>query len=461
MTRKYFGTDGIRGRVGQHPITPDFVLKLGYAAGKVLSRADIAPPHRSRPAVLIGKDTRISGYMLESALESGLSAAGVDTLLVGPMPTPAVAFLTRALRLSAGVMISASHNPFEDNGIKFFSGDGMKLPDAVEHEIEALLDAPLAVATSAHLGKAERMHDAEGRYLEFCKGNFPKQHSLRGLKLVVDCAHGANYRVGLRVFQELGAEVVAIGSSPNGVNINEHVGATAPAAMAKAVVEQKADFGIAFDGDGDRLAMADRDGTVFDGDQLLYAMVKNRHAEGRLKGGVVGTLMTNFALEKLLGEMGIDFARAKVGDRYVLETLVERGWECGGENSGHLLALDCHTTGDAIISALQVLAAVVASKQSLGEFTRELRLLPQVLVNVKFNGRLDLQAAAVREAIASAESALQGRGRVLLRPSGTEPVVRVMVEGEDRANVQALADAIAAVVKETAERAVAAASQRA
>ena len=455
MSRKFFGTDGIRGRVGRPPITPDFVLKLGFAAGKVLSRADIAPPHRVRPAVLIGKDTRISGYMLESALESGLSAAGVDTLLVGPMPTPAVAFLTRALRLSAGVMISASHNPFEDNGIKFFSGDGMKLPDAVEGEIESLLDAPLTVATSAHLGKAERIHDAEGRYLEFCKGSFPKQVSLRGLKLVVDCAHGANYRVGLRVFQELGAEVVAIGSSPNGVNINDGVGATAPAAMAKAVAEHGANFGIAFDGDGDRLAMADRDGTVFDGDQLLYAIVKSRHAAGRLAGGVVGTLMTNFALEKRLAEMGIAFARAKVGDRYVLEALLERGWECGGENSGHILCLDCHTTGDAIISALQVLAALVAAGQTLGEFTRELRLLPQVLVNVKYRGKLDLQAAAVREAVARAETDLAGRGRVLLRPSGTEPVMRVMVEGEDRAHVKALADSIAAVVKATAERAAA------
>src|ERR1700682_1342684 len=324
MTRKFFGTDGIRGRVGLPPITPDFVLKLGYAAGKVLSRADIAPPHRQRPTVLIGKDTRISGYMLESALESGLSAAGVDTVLLGPMPTPAVAFLTRALRLSAGVMISASHNPFEDNGIKFFSADGMKLPDAVESEIESLLDAPLTVATSAHLGKAERLEDAEGRYLEFCKGNFPKQHTLRGRKLVVECAHGANYRVGIRVFQELGAEVIAIASQPNGVNINEGCGATSPLQLGKAVVEHQADFGIAFDGDGDRLAMADRDGTLFDGDQLLYAMVKHRHQEGRLKGGVVGTLMTNFALEKRLGEVGIAVARAKVGDRYVLETLVER-----------------------------------------------------------------------------------------------------------------------------------------
>ena len=454
--RKYFGTDGVRGRVGKMPITPEFVMKLGYCAGKVLSRADVAPPHRNRPAVLIGKDTRISGYMLESALESGLSAAGVDTLLVGPMPTPAVAFLTRALRLSAGIMISASHNPFEDNGIKFFSGEGMKLPDAVESEIEALLESPMQLpASSAQLGKAERVHDAEGRYLEFCKGTFPKSITLRGMKFVVDCAHGANYRVGLRVFQELGAEVVAIGSQPNGTNINDGVGATSPKALAKAVVEHKADFGIAFDGDGDRLAMADRDGTVFDGDQLLYAMVKHRHAEGRLKGGVVGTLMTNFALERRLKEMGVDFHRANVGDRYVLECLVERGWECGGENSGHLLCLDRHSTGDAMISALQVLAAVVSAGKSLREYTAELTLFPQVLVNVKLAGKPDLAAPAIGEAIAQAEVQLAGKGRVLLRASGTEPVVRVMVEGEDRANVQALADAIAAVVKATAEPAAA------
>ena len=456
MSRKYFGTDGVRGRVGQAPITPDFVLRLGYAAGKVLSRADVAPPHRDRPAVLIGKDTRISGYMLESALESGLSAAGVDTLLVGPMPTPGVAFLTRALRLSAGVMISASHNPFEDNGIKFFSGDGMKLPDAVETEIESLLDGPLALpASSAHLGKAQRVHDAEGRYLEFCKGNFPKKSTLHGLKLVVDCAHGANYRVGLRIFQELGAEVIPIGSSPNGININEACGATAPKAMAKAVVEHGADFGIAFDGDGDRLAMADRDGALFDGDQLLYAIVKHRAAAGTLRGGVVGTLMTNFALERRLAEMGIAFARAKVGDRYVLETLVERGWECGGENSGHLLCLDCHSTGDAIISSLQVLAALVGNGQSLREFTRELSLLPQVLVNVRLAGKPDLQAAPIREAIGRAEADLAGRGRVLLRPSGTEPVVRVMVEGEDEPHVRALAEEIAAAVRNSGARAVA------
>ena len=446
--RKFFGTDGVRGRVGQPPITPDFVMKLGYCAGKVLSRADVAPPHRSRPAVLIGKDTRISGYMLESALESGLSAAGVDTLLVGPMPTPAVAFLTRALRLSAGVMISASHNPFEDNGIKFFSADGMKLPDDVESEIETLLDAPMQLpASSAQLGKAERVHDAEGRYLEFCKGTFPKNLTLRDLKLVVDCAHGANYRVGVRLFQELGAEVVAIGSAPNGTNINDGVGATAPKALARAVVEHKAHFGIAFDGDGDRLAMADADGTLFDGDQLLYAMVKHRHAEGRLRGGVVGTLMTNFALERRLKEMGVAFHRAKVGDRYVLECLVERAWECGGENSGHLLCLDCHSTGDAMISALQVLAAVVSARQTLAGYTRELTLLPQVLVNVKLAKKVDLQAPAIGDAVAAAEADLAGRGRVLLRPSGTEPVVRVMVEGEDRAHVQALAERIAAVVK--------------
>ncbi len=398
MTRKYFGTDGIRGRVGEHPITPDFVLKLGYAAGKVLSRADIAPPHRDRPAVLIGKDTRISGYMLESALESGLSAAGVDTLLVGPMPTPGVAFLTRALRLSAGVMISASHNPYEDNGIKFFSADGMKLPDAVESEIESLLDGALTVASSAKLGKAERVHDAEGRYLEFCKGTFPKQRALRGVKLLVDCAHGANYRVGPRLFQELGAEVITVGTQPNGFNINEGCGATYPQALGKAVVEHGADFGIAFDGDGDRLAMADHNGVVFDGDQLLYAM---------------------------------------------------------GENSGHLICLDCHSTGDAMISALQVLAGLVANGQTLGEYTRELRLLPQVLVNVKLAGKLDLQDLAVRDAVNRAEADLAGRGRILLRPSGTEPVVRVMVEGEDRAHVQALADAIATAVRASAERAVA------
>ena len=447
--RKYFGTDGIRGRVGETPITPDFVLRLGFAAGQVLSRADVAPPHRDRPAVLIGKDTRISGYMFESALESGLLAAGVDTLLVGPMPTPGVAFLTRALRLSAGIMVSASHNPFEDNGIKFFSAECAKLPDAVEREIEAALDQPLVTRASALLGKAERLHDAEGRYIEFCKGTFAKHRTLRGLKLVVDCAQGACHRLGPRVFQELGAEVVAIGVSPDGMNINDACGATNPATLAEAVVEHGADFGIAFDGDGDRLAMADHDGRLFDGDQLLYAIVKHRHEIGRLRGGVAGTLMTNFALERRLGELGIDFARAKVGDRYVLELLHEKGWECGGENSGHLLFLDCHSTGDAIISALQVLEALVAAGQTLGDFTRELSLLPQVLVNVRqARGADAMSGARVRDAVSIAEASLAGRGRVLLRPSGTEPVIRVMVEGEDAANVRSLADSIAAAVRE-------------
>jgi phosphoglucosamine mutase len=451
MTRKYFGTDGVRGKVGEPPITPDFVLKLGYCAGKVLSRADVAPPHRDRPAVLIGKDTRISGYMLEAALESGLSAAGVDTLLVGPMPTPGVAFLTRALRLSAGIMVSASHNPFEDNGIKFFSGEGTKLPDAVEHEIEAELERPLVTRESAELGKAERVHDAEGRYIEFCKGTFAKHRTLRGVKLVVDCAHGAGYRVGPRVFQELGAEVIAIGAHPNGTNINHGFGATHAATLAKAVVEHGADFGIAFDGDGDRLAMADHDGRLFDGDQLLYAIAKHRHEQGRLRGGVAGTLMTNFALERRLGELGIPFARARVGDRYVVEMLHEKGWECGGENSGHILCLDCHSTGDAIISALQVLEALVAAGQTLGDFTRELTLLPQVLTNVRLGSRADVAAMpAVRAAVEAAESALAGRGRVLLRPSGTEPVIRVMVEGEDPARVRTLAESIAEAVRQAA-----------
>jgi phosphoglucosamine mutase len=449
MSRKYFGTDGIRGRVGREPITPDFVLRLAYAAGKVLSREDVAPPHREGPAVLIGKDTRISGYMLESALESGLTAAGVDTFLVGPMPTPAVAFLTRALRMSAGVMISASHNAFEDNGIKFFSADGMKLPDAVESEIEALLEQPMVLpSSSAQLGKAERLVDAEGRYLEFCKANFPKNLTLRGLRLVVDCAHGANYRVGVRVFQELGAEVIAVASRPNGVNINEECGATHPKALARAVIDRSADFGIAFDGDGDRLFMADRDGTLFDGDQLLYAIVKHRKANGTLEGGVVGTLMTNFALERRLAQMDVEFARAKVGDRYVLEMLAERKWECGGENSGHLICLDCHTTGDAIISSLQVLAALVSSGQSLRDYTRELELFPQVLVNVKLGAAGDvLSAPSVKEAVRKAEAELAGKGRVLLRPSGTEPLLRVMVEGADRANVERLAESIAAEVR--------------
>ena len=455
-TRKFFGTDGIRGRVGEEPITPDFVLRLGYAAGKVLSRADVAPPHRDRPAVLGGKDTRISGYMLESALEAGLSAAGVDTMLVGPMPTPGVAFLTRALRVSAGIMVSASHNAFEDNGIKFFSNEGAKLPDEVEREIEAMLGEPLVTRESAKLGKAERVHDAEGRYLEFCKGTFPKQRVLRGVKLVVDCAHGANYRLGPRVFQELGAEVIAIGAKPDGLNINKACGATNPEVMARAVVDSEADFGIAFDGDGDRLAMADHDGTLFDGDQLLFAIVKNRLLEGRLQGGVVGTLMTNFALEQQFAKMGIPFVRARVGDRYVLEALQEKGWECGGENSGHILCLDKHSTGDAIISALQVLAALIASGQTLRDYTKEVALLPQVLLNVRTAPGFDVAASAtVREVAAAVERELGGVGRVLLRPSGTEPVIRVMVEGPDGVQVRRHAQTIADAVSAAAARAAA------
>ncbi len=448
MTRKYFGTDGVRGKVGEAPITPDFVMRLAHAAGRVLSKGEALPQHRDRPAVLIGKDTRISGYMLESALEAGFSAAGVDTLLVGPIPTPGVAFLTRALRLSAGVMISASHNPFEDNGIKFFSADGLKLPDAVEREIEAMVDQPMRVNAAAQLGKARRVHDAEGRYIEFCKNTFPKEQTLRGVKLVVDCANGAAYRVAPQLLRELGAEVSAIGDKPDGLNINDRCGATHPETLARAVIEEGAQFGIALDGDADRLIMVDRDGRVFDGDQLLFAVVKHRHAAGKMRGGVVGTLMTNFALEQALGRMGIAFARAKVGDRYVLEMLQQKGWVLGGESSGHLLDLDRHSTGDGIISALLVLSALVASGQSLADYTRELEMLPQVLVNVRVDAQFDFKASeAVRAEVAAAEAELGASGRVLLRPSGTEPLIRVMVEGEDPARVRALADGIAATVR--------------
>ena len=450
MTRKYFGTDGIRGRTGEAPITPDFVLKLGYCAGKVLSRADVAPPHRDRPAVLIGKDTRISGYMLESALESGLSAAGVDTFLVGPMPTPAVAFLTRALRLSAGVMISASHNPFEDNGIKFFSSEGAKLPDDIEHAIEAELEKPMITKSSAELGKAMRVHDSEGRYIEFCKGTFPKELTLRGMKLVIDSAHGACYRLAPRIFQELGADVVSIGSQPNGLNINDRCGATHAETMAAAVVDSEADFGIALDGDGDRLMMADADGTLFDGDQLLFAVVKDRIASG-IRSGVAGTLMTNLAVELAFAKMNVPFARAKVGDRYVLETLNDKGWLWGGENSGHIICLDRHSTGDGIVSALQVLAALKRSGQSLREYSKEVTLFPQVLVNVRTAAKLDFAGnAPIQRAVASAESELNGAGRVLLRASGTEPLIRVMVEGADRIQVERLANSIADQVRQAA-----------
>jgi len=444
MTRKYFGTDGVRGTVGHSPMTPDFVLRLGYAAGKVLA----GKAHH--PAVLIGKDTRISGYMIEAALEAGFSAAGVDVLLCGPLPTPGVAYLARALRLSAGVVISASHNPYADNGIKFFSGDGYKLPDAVEADIERSLEAPIGCNESAKLGKARRVDDAAGRYVEFCKSCFPAELDLRGLRMVVDCAHGAAYSVAPNVFHELGADVVPIGVSPDGFNINELFGASAPQQLETAVRLHKADFGIALDGDGDRLLMADAAGRLYDGDQLLYAIVKHRASKQKIPG-VAGTLMTNYALEQAFAKLGVPFARARVGDRYVLELLREKGWLLGGENSGHLLCLDKHTTGDGIVSALQVLTALRESRKSLAELTADLVMFPQVLVNVPVPKDFDWQKdSAIAKAQAEAEKLLHGRGRVLLRPSGTEPLLRVMVEGERKEVVEQAANSIAAAVRRAA-----------
>ena len=441
MARKYFGTDGVRGKVGASPITPDFVLRLGYAAGRVLIQHGGAKGER--PAVLIGKDTRISGYMLEAALEAGFAAAGVDVMLVGPMPTPAVAYLTRAVRAQAGVVISASHNPFADNGIKFFSSGGLKLPDVVEEAIEAELEKPMGCAESISLGKARRLDDAGGRYIEFCKSTFPNDLDLRGLKIVVDCAHGAAYHIAPMVFHELGADVVSIGTKPNGRNINDGVGATHPQALMEAVRTHKADLGIALDGDADRLVMVDASGRSYDGDELLYMIVRERAARGPV-AGVAGTLMTNLAFEQAMTRLNIPFARAKVGDRYVLETLHERGWLYGGENSGHILCLDCHTTGDGIISALQVLTALRKSGQTLAEAGADLRLYPQVLKNVKLADRNGWQSnARLMQACKEAESRLDGKGRVLLRPSGTEPLLRVMVEGEDAGLVRSLADEIA------------------
>jgi len=441
MTRKHFGTDGVRGTVGHAPMTPDFVLRLGYAAGKVLAG------QAQHPAVLIGKDTRISGYMIEAALEAGFSAAGVDVLLCGPLPTPGVAYLARALRLSAGVVISASHNPYADNGIKFFSGDGFKLPDAVEANIERTLESPIGCNESAKLGKARRVDDAAGRYVEFCKSCFPAELDLRGLRLVVDCAHGAAYSVAPKVFHELGADVVPIGVSPDGFNINDMFGASTPQQLQTAVRLHKADLGIALDGDGDRLLMADATGTLYDGDQLLYAIVRHRASKGNV-AGVAGTLMTNYALEQAFAKLGVPFARAKVGDRYVLELLREKGWLLGGENSGHLLCLDRHTTGDGIVSALQVLTALRESGKSLAGLTADLVMFPQVLINVPvprgFNWETDRSIAQARS---EAEKSLTGRGRVLLRPSGTEPLLRVMVEGESREVVDVAANSIAAAVR--------------
>jgi phosphoglucosamine mutase len=453
MTRKYFGTDGIRGLVGEPPITPDFMVRLGYAAGEVLVRRAHLSGHEkagSRPAVLIGKDTRISGYMLEASLESGFAAAGVDVMLSGPMPTPAVAYLTRALRLQAGVVISASHNAYPDNGIKFFSGDGNKLPDAVEAEIEAQLEQPMRCRASAQLGKARRIDDAAGRYIEFCKSTFPNNLDLRGLKIVVDCANGAAYHIAPHVFHELGADVVAIGVNPDGFNINDQVGATSPQALQLAVKQHKAHLGVALDGDGDRLLMADERGETYDGDQLLYVIARMRAGKGALPG-VVGTLMSNLALERALEKAGIAFARASVGDRYVLELMQEKGWQLGGENSGHIICLDKHTTGDALVSALQVLTAVRESGAALGDLCGELTLYPQKLVNVRIGKGFKWEAnAAVGKAKAAAERELGKAGRVLLRPSGTEPVLRVMVEGEDGAKVEALTAMLAESVRAAA-----------
>jgi phosphoglucosamine mutase len=443
MARKYFGTDGIRGLVGAAPITPDFVMRLGYAAGKVLAKAQSAS---ARPTVLIGKDTRISGYMLEAALEAGFSAAGVDVMLAGPMPTPAIAYLTRALRLSAGVVISASHNPFQDNGIKFFSELGTKLPDAIEEEIEAALEQPMECVAAERLGRAKRLDDAQGRYIEFCKSTFPNELDLRGLKIVVDCAHGAAYHIAPHVFHELGAEVIAIGNKPDGFNINAGFGATDPDAMSAAVREHGADLGIALDGDADRLIMCDANGRQYNGDQLLYVMVKDRLATGPV-AGAVGTLMTNMALEVAFKEMGVAFARAKVGDRYVLEVMRERGWNLGGEGSGHLLCLDKHTTGDGIVSALQVLSALKRSGLSLDQCTKELVLFPQTLINLRVANGFDWQKnLATVDEKEKVERELGDTGRVLIRASGTEPLIRVMVEAKNAEHAAAMARRIADTV---------------
>ncbi|MDR0634234.1 MAG: phosphoglucosamine mutase [Azoarcus sp.] len=445
-TRKYFGTDGVRGRVGEAPITPDFVMRLGHAAGvSLVARHEL--PAGERPAVLIGKDTRISGYMLEAALEAGFSAAGVDVMLAGPIPTPAVAYLTRALRLQAGVVISASHNPYDDNGIKFFSARGVKLPDAVEAEIEASVDRPMSCVEPARLGRARRIDDAAGRYIEFCKSAFPAELDLRGLKIAVDCAHGAAYHIAPKVFHELGAEVIVAGASPDGFNINDGVGATRPAFLSQTVLAQGADLGVALDGDADRLIMVDRHGGIYDGDKLLYVIAAARKRRGQ-GGGVVGTLMSNLGFEHAIVRLGLPFARARVGDRYVLELMHEKGWRLGGENSGHIICLDCHSTGDGIISALQVLAALRERGRTLSEACADLVFYPQRLVNVRLPADFDWQAdAGITAARMAAERDLGDSGRVLLRPSGTEPLLRVMVEGRDEALVERLAREIAGAVE--------------
>ncbi len=442
MTRHYFGTDGIRGTVGQSPITPDFVLRLAHAVGRVLKRTE------ARPTVLIGKDTRISGYMLESALESGFNSAGVDVVLLGPLPTPGVAYLTRAQRASLGVVISASHNPFEDNGIKFFSAQGAKLSDEWELDVEAaLLEAPVWADSSA-LGKARRLDDAAGRYIEFCKSTFANDLTLKGLKIVVDGAHGAAYQIAPKVFHELGAEVIAIGCAPDGFNINQGVGATHPEALIEAVKAHAADYGIALDGDADRLQIVDAEGRLFNGDEVLYLMVNERLARGEKVPGAVGTLMTNMAVELALTAQGIEFVRAKVGDRYVLEELEKRGWLLGGEGSGHLLALDKHTTGDGLISALQVLQACVRSGKTIAQLLSDVTLFPQTLINVRLKPGQDWKNNARLAAETHAVTAeLQGTGRLLIRASGTEPLLRVMVEARDAVQALACAERVAETVR--------------
>ncbi|MCO8312430.1 phosphoglucosamine mutase [Pseudomonas mandelii] len=442
MSKKYFGTDGIRGRVGEYPITPDFMLKLGWAAGMAF---------RSMGAckVLVGKDTRISGYMFESALEAGLTSAGADVMLLGPMPTPAIAYLTRTFHAEAGIVISASHNPHDDNGIKFFSGKGTKLPDEVELMIEELLDTPMTVVESSKIGKVSRINDASGRYIEFCKSSVPTGTSFAGLKIVIDCAHGATYKVAPSVFRELGADVVVLSAHPNGLNINENCGSTHMEPLQAAVLAEHADLGIAFDGDGDRVQMVDHTGTVVDGDELLFIIARDLQDRGKLQGGVVGTLMSNLGLELALADLAIPFVRANVGDRYVISELLERDWQVGGENSGHIVCFSHTTTGDAIIAALQVLMALKRRVESLAQSRQALRKCPQVLINVRFGGGENpIEHPTVKEASDRVTQAMAGRGRVLLRKSGTEPLVRVMVEGEDETQVRGYAEELAKLVTE-------------
>ena len=439
--RKYFGTDGVRGKVGSYPIKPDFALKLGWAAGKVLAS-------QGSKMVLIGKDTRISGYMLESALEAGLAAAGLSAAFTGPMPTPAIAYLTRTFRAEAGIVISASHNPYYDNGIKFFSAKGTKLPDEIEEAIEAMLEQPMDCVESAELGKASRINDAAGRYIEFCKGTFPAHLGLEGYKIVVDCANGATYHIAPNVLRELGAEVIEIGTDPNGLNINEKCGATDVTALQAKVVETKADVGLAYDGDGDRIMMVDHLGNKVDGDQILFIIAREALRSGQLKGGVVGTLMSNMSLEIALKMLGVPFLRANVGDRYVLEKMVENDWMLGGENSGHIIIADKNTTGDGIVASLAVLAAMAQHKLSLNELASAVKLFPQVLINVRFaGGKNPLESDAVKSVAADVEKRLEGKGRILLRKSGTEPLIRVMVECQDAALAQQCAEEIAEAVK--------------